>query len=210
MLALIMAGGRGTRLGCNEKPLALLNGRPLISYVIDAFSGYEVLVATSDNTPYTKNWCRALGIEVVRSDGEGYCEDLFSIVRELEEKAPLFTSSSDLPTVSRALIEEIRSAFWHSRRESCSVWTPVSVYDNLGLGRPDSCDIGHVVAVASGLNIIDGRILERAQTELQYLTKEPDCLVNLNTPEEYAALEWWFKDKDDLPVEHPFQACTKR
>lgn len=210
MLALIMAGGRGTRLLCNEKPLVLLDGHPLISYVIDAFSGYEILVATSDNTPYTKNWCRALGIEVVRSDGKGYCEDLFSIVREVEEKAPLFTSSSDLPTLSGALIGEIRSAFLHSGRESCSVWTPVSVYDHFGLGRPDSWSIGNEMAVASGLNIIDGRILERAQTELQYLTKEPDCLLNLNTPEEYAALERWFKDKGELPGEHPFQACTKR
>ena len=199
MLALIMAGGRGTRLGSNEKPLALLNGRPLISYVIDAFFGYEVLVATSENTPYTRNWCRAQGTEVVCSEGEGYCEDLFTIVREIEEKAPLFTVSSDLPTVSGALIGEVRSSFGCSGQESCSVWTPVSVYDRLGLKRPDSYDIGHVKAVASGLNIIDGRIIDQVQTELQYLSKEQDFLVNLNTPEEHAALERWLHDRENPP-----------
>ena len=37
MHALIMAGGSGSRLNLGEKPLILIGGRPMISYVIDAF-----------------------------------------------------------------------------------------------------------------------------------------------------------------------------
>ena len=38
MHALIMAGGVGSRLERGEKPLILVRGKPMIAYVIDAFS----------------------------------------------------------------------------------------------------------------------------------------------------------------------------
>lgn len=191
MLALIMAGGKGIRLGCAEKPLALLHNTPLISYVIDAFSGYELIVATSDNTPYTRNWCRALGIDVVRSEGAGYCEDLVRLLSEIDENGPLFSVSSDLPTISSSLINNVKESFEMSGCESCSVWTPVTAYDRLGLARPDSYDLGQVMAVASGLNIIHGGINGRSQTEHCFISQECDCLINVNTPEELAALQRW-------------------
>ena len=37
MRALIMAGGAGSRLNLGEKPLILINNRPMIGYVTDAF-----------------------------------------------------------------------------------------------------------------------------------------------------------------------------
>ena len=39
MLALILAGGEGARLGMGEKPLVTICGRPMVGYVIEAFTG---------------------------------------------------------------------------------------------------------------------------------------------------------------------------
>lgn len=73
MLALIMAGGQGSRLRMGEKPLVTICGRPMLSYVIDAFesAGHEVIVVASHRTPYTRNWCRARGLLFMRRKGSG-------------------------------------------------------------------------------------------------------------------------------------------
>lgn len=189
MLAIIMAGGRGSRLCRLEKPLALLHGAPMISYVIRAFSSYEVVVVTTDHTPFTANWCRARGTDVVRSVGKGYCEDLFHILHEFEEKSPLFTVTADLPMLTPALIARVRKTYESSGQEACSVWTPVSVYSRLGVPCPDSYDIRGTEAVAAGLNIIDGSIAHRPQSEYAYLSDEQDSLVNVNTPLEFEAVQ---------------------
>ncbi len=64
MLALIMAGGAGIRLNLGEKPLILINKKPMLSYVIDRFeeAGCEPVVVTSPKTPMTRNWCGIQGI----------------------------------------------------------------------------------------------------------------------------------------------------
>ncbi|GBC74477.1 Molybdenum cofactor guanylyltransferase [archaeon HR05] len=60
MIAVVMAGGRGSRLAMGEKPLVKINGKPMISYVIDAllysrcFSA--ITVAVSNNTIRTKRY----------------------------------------------------------------------------------------------------------------------------------------------------------
>ena len=87
MLALIMAGGRGTRLRMGEKPLVTICGRPMLSYVTDAFvaAGHEVVVVASYRTPFTKNWCRAQGIALYEAEGLGYIEDINAAAADLEE-----------------------------------------------------------------------------------------------------------------------------
>ncbi|MEM1950623.1 MAG: NTP transferase domain-containing protein [Candidatus Nitrosocaldus sp.] len=58
MIAVVMAGGRGSRLAMGEKPLVKVNGKPMISYVIDALLRSRcfnsIIVAVSNNTIRTK------------------------------------------------------------------------------------------------------------------------------------------------------------
>ncbi|MBP3443240.1 MAG: NTP transferase domain-containing protein, partial [Methanocorpusculaceae archaeon] len=58
MLALILAGGEGSRLRLGEKALVPVAGSPMLSWVIEAFSEAEVepVVVTSHKTPYTRNF----------------------------------------------------------------------------------------------------------------------------------------------------------
>jgi len=80
MLALIMAGGCGSRLNAGEKPLVNICGNPMIYHVIRAFedAGCELVIVSSPKTPFTKNWCRTNGFEIYNSGGTGYVEDMIS------------------------------------------------------------------------------------------------------------------------------------
>ncbi|MHB8052301.1 MAG: NTP transferase domain-containing protein, partial [Methanoregula sp.] len=102
MRALIMAGGAGSRLARGEKPLIPVCERPMISYITDAFrsAGCEPIIVVSPKTPMTANWSRAHGIPVIRTEGDGYIEDMVSAVRNLEENKPLIISVSDIPCIT--------------------------------------------------------------------------------------------------------------
>ena len=63
--AIVMAGGRGTRLKVNvEKPLFKLHGKPLIKYVLDNISSSklveDVVIAVSPHTQETIKYLKSL------------------------------------------------------------------------------------------------------------------------------------------------------
>ena len=128
MLALILAGGEGTRLGMGEKPLVSICGRPMLSWVIDAFtdSGLEVMVVASSRTQMTLNYLRAQRISFYRSMGRGYVEDIVEAVTELGVKVPLFTSVADLPCLRPEHVKQIREVYLAGERPALSTWIPQS------------------------------------------------------------------------------------
>jgi len=52
--ALVMAGGRGTRMGTEEKSLLKVGGKPMVEYVLNALKGAkkveEIIVETVEGT----------------------------------------------------------------------------------------------------------------------------------------------------------------
>ena len=126
MLAMIMAGGAGTRLRLGEKPLVTIGGRPMISLVLSVFekTGNDIVIVTSQETPFTMNWARANGFECIRASGHGYIPDLREAVKTIEETGPLFTCVADLPCLSTGHINQIRAAYESSGKEALSTWVP--------------------------------------------------------------------------------------
>jgi adenosylcobinamide-phosphate guanylyltransferase len=183
MLALIMAGGSGSRLNLGEKPLILINGRPMIAYVIEAFeeAGHEPIVVTSPKTPMTRNWCRVQGISFQSASGNGYIEDMVESVSALEEKQPLFISVADIPCLSARCIREVLAAYEKCLRDACSAWVPASPVftDNDRKCSPDKID--GIEAVPGGLNIILGEKIGIEQAELRMLIRDPGLAINVNT-----------------------------
>ena len=79
--ALIMAGGKGSRMDFkSEKPLIMINNKPMIQYVIDALNESkkvnDIIVATSKNTPETDKFLKEIGIKTFVTPGEDYVHDL--------------------------------------------------------------------------------------------------------------------------------------
>jgi adenosylcobinamide-phosphate guanylyltransferase len=197
MLALILAGGSGTRLELGEKPMVTIRGKPMIEYVIEAFSAetHELVVVLSDKTPFTRNWCRARGIEHLVASGSGYIADITDAVSILEEEGPLFTCVADLPCISPRIIREIENRYQESGKEACSVWVPIELASWSGCRPSYSCTIQGVAAFPAGINIIRGDLIDRPQEEIQLLITDKRLAFNINTRDELAMVRSLLGDR---------------
>ena len=186
MLALILAGGEGSRLGVGEKPLVDICGRPMIARVIEAFAGagLEIAVVASRRTPMTLNYLRAQGVPFYRAGGKGYVEDIVEAVTELEVSAPLFTSVADIPCLRAEHVAMIRDAYLAQDRAALSTWVP------RGLCSPGGCRMDYaetvegIASVPVGVNILVGERIREPQEEHRLLVREPALAWNVNTPED--------------------------
>jgi adenosylcobinamide-phosphate guanylyltransferase len=183
MLALIMAGGEGRRLNFGEKPLISLAGRPMVSWVIDAFreAGCDPVIVASSRTPITINWCRVQGIEYCTTGGMGYIEDMIEAVRILEVDGPLFVSVSDIPCVNTKIIATIEAAYHSAGKDACSTWIPSVLVKSSRNGMPYREQIQGTEACPAGINVLRGDHIAEPQEELQLLLNEPRLAINVNT-----------------------------
>jgi adenosylcobinamide-phosphate guanylyltransferase len=191
MRAVIMAGGAGSRLGRGEKPLSLVCGRPMISYVADVFrsAGCEPVVVVSPNTPMTANWCRAQGIAVVRTEGVGYVEDMVSAIQHLEEEQPIIISVSDIPCIIPSIITTILQSYQDCGKDALSTWVPAHRVKSCRGSMPYHKQIGGVEACPVGVNILHGNNIDAEQEEFALLLDDPRLALNVNTQDDLIRTE---------------------
>lgn len=191
MLALILAGGEGSRLRLGEKALVPVHNRPMVAWVLDAFNraGCEPILITSYKTPYTRNWCRANNVEHIDTNGIGYCEDLREAVEISGEEGPLFTSAADIPCLTSDIILQILDAYHASGKPACSTWVPLTLCDKYGMLPRYREVINGVPATPCAINIFMGNLVDEVQDEICLLLDEPGLAFNINTREELAVLE---------------------
>jgi adenosylcobinamide-phosphate guanylyltransferase len=191
MRALIMAGGSGSRLGQGEKPLTLVCGRPMISYIATAFrsAGCEPVVVISLKTPMTGNWCRAQGIPVIRTGGNGYVDDMIHAVHQLEENRSLLISVSDIPCITPEIITTILRSYDVCRKDALSTWVPAHRVKSCRGGMPYHEKIEGVDACPAGVNILHGANIDNVQEEFTFLLDEPRLALNVNTREDLSRTE---------------------
>ncbi|MFA6363705.1 NTP transferase domain-containing protein [Methanoregula sp.] len=201
MRALIMAGGAGSRLNSGEKPLILINNRPMLGYVIDAFAGAgcEVVVATSQKTPMTRNWCRVNGVDSYNADGVDYILDMVETVQALEETQPLFVSVSDIPCIDAEIIAGIHEAYLSSGKDACSTWVPSRIVKACRGGMTYRETIKNEEVCPTGLNILRGDRIADVQDELQLVIADPRLALNVNTREDRAAAEAFLHKRSGKP-----------
>ncbi len=195
MLALILAGGCGNRLSLGEKALVTILGKPMIEYVTDAFfsAGCEVVVVLSRKTPYTHNWCRAMGIDHITASGNGYIDDIVDAVTILDEMCPLFTCVSDLPCLHGAVISHIRDLYSESGKDAESTWVPASMVREAGCTVHFSENIDGTEACPAGINILNGEKIHDEQDEIRILLPSRRLAYNVNTREELRRVRDYMK-----------------
>lgn len=191
MLALILAGGQGSRLNMGEKPLVTICGRPMIAYVIDAFdaAGCEVMVVSSPRTPYTRNWCRAQGIDLYAAGAHGYVADIVEAVTALGEEGPVFTSVSDIPCIRGEVVERIRDAYISAGTAALSTWVPSALCHGSSLRAAYQETVDGVPACPAGVNILLGAQIEDEQVECRLLLDGPALGFNVNTQDDLTCAE---------------------
>ena len=195
MLALIMAGGAGRRLMAGEKPLLLVNNRPMVAWIVDAFleAGCDPVVVTSPQTPMTSNWCRAQGITALSGSGRGYIEDMIEAALARDEQKPLFVSVADLPCIRPDSIRLIRRRYEDSGKDACSVWVPASLTNAAAESMPYHETVDGIDACPSGINILRGDLITQPQDELRILLRDYALAFNVNTGEDRDRAEDFFR-----------------
>ncbi len=191
MRALIMGGGAGSRLARGEKPLIPICDRPMISYITDAFrfAGCEPIVAISPKTPMTANWCRAQGIVIIRTGGNGYVDDMVQAVKDLDENKPIIISVSDIPCITPGIITTIIRSYSDCGRDALSTWVPAHNIQSCCVGMPYRELIGDTDAFPAGVNILRGDRIGEIQDEYALLLDEPRLALNVNTWQDLARTE---------------------
>lgn len=189
--ALIMAGGKGTRMKVNgEKPLIEIEGKPLIQYVIEAVLGADglddLVVATSLNTPKTTEFVKNLDIKVIETPGQGYIEDLGFILQKSEfrdDDEIILTITADMPLITGEIIDQVLKEYKKCGKPAMCVAVPLEIFRERGL-KP-SILMGD--AVPSGLNIL--RRSNKQQDEEVLRLEKIELALNINSPKDIIVLE---------------------
>lgn len=192
MDALVMAGGKGSRLGMGEKPLVKLFGRPLIDYVVSALldsSAERIFVAVTENVPMTEVWARERELAVVDTSGKGFVPDMVEAVEKAGVIQPILIIMADLPLVTPDLIDEIMETYEERPEPALSTHTPLNLHSRLGR-RPDSLfNYRGQLIVPSGINILDGADIRMEQEDYHLITERIELAVNVNVAEDLKLCE---------------------
>jgi len=183
--AVLMAGGRGTRLKVpQEKPLFKLHDKPLIKYVLDNLNASnlidEIIIAVSPNTCETVDYLESLDgeFEILDTSGEDYLTDLSFILDYFERKSKndiLLFINADLPFISAETIDYVINYYLNSDKDALSVLVPVEIFEKLGLDY--SYEFNGFVP--SGLNILRSENI--VQDENQLVIAKIELALNINT-----------------------------
>ncbi|MFP4655607.1 MAG: NTP transferase domain-containing protein [Methanohalobium sp.] len=196
MDVVIMAGGRGTRLGMGEKPCVQILRHPLISYVIDALDKAknigQIYVAVSHATPNTEKYVsnKYQGqVKVIKTVGGDYVGDMICAVENAGIKEPVMIIMSDLALITPELIDEIIDEYYKCGKPALSVHVPISVCKKLGL-RPDTVfnREGNLI-VPTGVNVLDGKYIRQEQDDYNLIMENPQLALNINTPDDLERCE---------------------
>ena len=195
MDALVMAGGKGSRLNRGEKPLVRLFGRPLIEYVVScltdslAVSEGRILVATTNNVPLTSRWARERELEVVETAGKGFVPDMVEAINQAGVKEPILVIMADLPLVTPDLIDQIIEIYDQRPEPALSTHTPLHLHTKMGR-RPDTLfNYQGQLIVPSGINILEGANIRDEQEDYHLIMERIELALNVNVTEDLKLCE---------------------
>jgi len=199
--ALIMAGGKGTRMGLPvEKPLLPFLGKPLIDWVAEAVACAEKVsefyVVTSMNTPETEKHCLSKGWKVLRTEAKGYHDDLKQAVLAAGLMCSVLTIPADLPAVTGKFLDKVICEFEACGKDFFAVFVPITTRESFGLSVSSTDEyIGKWYAI-SGVNIVNGaKIQGEGKIETSaIITEEIEVLLNINTLKDLEISEKIVKD----------------
>jgi len=184
--ALLMAGGKGTRMAIRgEKPLLEVGGKPMIEHVIEALRDAgkvdEIVIAVSEHTPKTAELMKGFPGKILKTPGKDYVSDMKHAVRRLNLDT-VVTLSTDLPLVTGKIIDKIIEKYGQNNKPALTVVVPLETKERLGLGGEYVIEAGNRRLVPAGINVIDGRRIDEGELEEEIcVIDKEEVAVNVNT-----------------------------
>jgi adenosylcobinamide-phosphate guanylyltransferase len=192
--ALVMAGGKGTRMASSEeKPLLQVGGNPVIQYVLNALKNAgkvdSIAVAVSDYTPKTAKLMDDFPVTVVNTPGREYVFDLGYAVKSLKLQTVLAVAA-DLPLITGEILDTIIERYERCGKPALVVVVPIETKEKLGLAGDYSFVMANRRVVPAGINVIDGRRIDEEELDQEvYLLDREEVAVNINTVQELKIAE---------------------
>jgi len=185
LAAIILAGGRATRMDGQDKGLIPLAGRPMIAHVIDAIRPQVNALAVNANR--SLDAYAALGLPVLNDDMADYPGPLAGMAAGLAwcPAEGLLTLPCDGPQVPPDLAERLQAALGDGEVAVAHDGKRLQPVHALLRRR---CLPSLQAFLADGGRKID-RWYATLDTRIADLSDRQDLFVNVNTPEQRAAME---------------------
>ncbi|RYJ10211.1 cobalamin biosynthesis protein CobY [Haloarcula hispanica] len=183
MDALVMCGGRGTRLDTEaEKPLFRVGGVPMVDRVVGALedsSVERVIAVTSPNAPETQSH---LDVPCIETPGEGYVADLDAALADDRLSRPVLTVAADLPQLDGEIVDRVLD---EHDGGSLTVLVPASLKRGLGVSDDTTFEHEDREVAPTGVNVVDDG------PDDAWLTRDRRVAVNVNTLADACVAEQW-------------------
>ncbi|MBN1244415.1 NTP transferase domain-containing protein [Candidatus Bathyarchaeota archaeon] len=195
--ALVMAGGKGSRMALSEeKPMLQVGGKTVIEHVLTALKNAKkvdsIVVAVSDYTPKTAKMLSKFPVSVIQTPGKEYVSDMGYTVRTLKLQTVL-AIGADLPLITAEVIDAIVEYYERCGKPALSVAVSMETKAQLGLSGKYGFELNGNRVVPAGINVIDGqRIDEEELDEEIYVSDRKEVAVNINTVQELRIAEELF------------------
>jgi adenosylcobinamide-phosphate guanylyltransferase len=182
--ALLMCGGRGTRLDAGvEKPLLEVGGVAMIDRVLAALDGSrvgEVYPVVSPHAPATRE--HLADRSCIDASGEGYVADLGFALEDRRVETPVLTVAADLPLLGPDCVNAVLEAY---ESGSLAVCVPASLKRALGVGVDTAFERDGRELAPTGVNVVgDGR-------DETHVTADHRLAVNVNRTRDATVAEAW-------------------
>jgi len=183
----ILAGGRGTRMGTVDKGLKPLRGKPMVQWVAERFAPQvdEVLVNANQNI----DKYQILGYKVIPDEIGGFAGPLAGLHRGLSEATHelVATAPCDSPFLPKDLIARLRAAMEKAGADLAVAKTDDQPHPVFCLCRKSVLP-SLTAFLASGGRKIDAWYAKLKVVEVMF-DDQPDAFSNINTEEELRAFE---------------------
>ena len=184
-VGLILAGGRSTRMGGNDKSLAMLAGRPLLAHLIERLGPQVDRLALSSNADPAQ--FAAFGLPVIADVLTGFQGPVAGIHAGLARYPDDFVVAVavDLPLLPTDLIGRLHAALDTSE---CAYASDGKHHALAILFRPGMAEVVHAYLTRGGRNLRD--FLGRHGVPAVFdRPSDRGLFMNLNTPEALARAE---------------------
>jgi len=191
MIALVMAGGKGTRMKSSDEKLLLKYKKPVILHVIDSLknSNYfsKILAVTSCNSPKTKKLLEENNVETFDTPGISYVEDLNLALRIFHDE--FLVVSGDLPLLDKEIIQKITN-YYNPQKSWTSILVTNKFLTTLGLESNYSVNFNDEICHYTGISLVNAEKITSLENLVEnYIVLDDKRIAfNLNSKQDYDLL----------------------
>lgn len=191
MIALVMAGGKGTRMKLNDEKLLLRYKKPVILHVIDSLKNSncfsKILSITSCNSPKTKKLLEENNVETFDTPGIGYVEDLNLVLQTFHDE--FLVVSGDLPLLDKEIIQKITN-YYNPQKSWTSILVTNKFLTTLELESNYSVNFNDQICHYTGISLINAeKIISLENLVENYIVLDDKRVAfNLNSKQDYDLL----------------------